>query len=174
MKSLKDSELIRMMTFDKYLNRISGISSGGNQLRVSVKKSFQSASFSLFWRNWNPLFGYYLSLNINRPIKKISNSTISSFVTFLFSGFVLHDVWIMPLFYMIFHKVVWFPVTLIFLCYCFLIVFERFVNIRRRISGKGAQVIINTLYIIGGSIAGGLISALLLLKQMNEGPSQDC
>jgi len=61
------------MTIDNYLNRVTGTSAGRNHLQISIKKSFQSATFQLFWRNWNPLFGYYLARNVNRPYTKFIN-----------------------------------------------------------------------------------------------------
>ena len=149
------------MSLYNYLNRISGTSDAFGQLKTSIAKAFHSKSFKLFWRNWNPLFGYMLSKYINRPLSKMTNGKISSLLTFLFSGLILHDLWIMPIFYILFKKVPFFPVTLIFLCFWIGMVFENLFKLRIYSGNDKLNVFINIAYILAGSIAGGIISALI-------------
>ena len=149
------------MTVEDYIIRILGTSDALGLLQSSIKRSFQSKSFKLFWRNWNPLFGYFLSKKVNRPISKKLNGAISSLFTFLFSGLFLHDIWIMPLFYILFDKVVFFPVTLIFFCFWLVMILESLINFRKYVNNKNIHVLINIIYVIGGSILGGLISSII-------------
>ena len=149
------------MTISQYLNRIIGTSFGKNYLQISIKKSFESRNFQSFWRNWNPVVGYYLAKYINKPILKMSNASISSFFTFLISGFLLHDLWFMPILYLLTNKLFWFPVTIIFLTYWFIMLVENKINFRNKIKSTKKHIIINIFYVIGGSILGGLISSLI-------------
>ncbi len=149
------------MIVEEYIKRIVGTSDALGQLQSSIIKSFQSTSFKLFWRNWNPLFGYFLSKIINRPVSRKLNGVISSLFTFLFSGLILHDIWIMPLFYILFHKVVFFPVTLIFFCFWFVMILESSIKFRKNLNNRRIHVLINIIYVIGGSVLGGLISSII-------------
>ena len=149
------------MIVEEYIKRIVGTSDALGQLQSSIIKSFQSTSFKLFWRNWNPLFGYFLSKIINRPVSRKLNGVISSLFTFLFSGLILHDIWIIPLFYILLHKIVLFPVTLIFFCFWLLMILESSVKFRKKINNSSIHVLINIIYVMGGSILGGLISSVI-------------
>ena len=149
------------MTVEEYIKRIVGTSDALGQLKSSIIKSFRSTSFKLFWRNWNPLFGYFLSKKVNRPVSRKLNGGISSLLTFLFSGLILHDLWIMPLFYLLLHKIVFFPVTLIFLCFWFPMILESSVNFRKNIKNRSIHVWINIIYITVGSVIGGLFSSVI-------------
>jgi hypothetical protein len=53
-------------------------------------KSFGAPSFEQFWWYWNPIWGYYLSKYVLRPVGKILPPWLSVLVTFAVSGF-LHD-----------------------------------------------------------------------------------
>ena len=149
------------MTVEDYIKGIVGTSDALGQLQSSIKKSFRSGSFKLFWRNWNPLFGYFLSKKVNRPISRKLNGVISSLLTFLFSGLLLHDIWLMPLFYILFNKVIFFPVTFIFFCFWLVMILERTIKFREKVYDSNIHVLINIIYVIGCSILGGLISSLI-------------
>jgi len=149
------------MIVEEYIKRTVGTSDALGQLQSSIIKSFRSVSFKFFWRNWNPLFGYYLSKMINRPVARKFNGVISSLFTFLFSGIILHDIWIMPLFYILLHKIVFFPVTIIFFCFWLVMIFENSIKFRKDIKNSNIHVLINLIYVIGCSILGGLISSII-------------
>ena len=149
------------MTIEEYIKGIVGTSGAMGQLRTSVNKAFQSPSFRLFWRNWNPLVGYFLSKNVNRPVARKLNGVISSLLTFLFSGLILHDIWIMPLFYIFLDKVVFFPVTFIFFCFWFVMIAENLIKFRENVTNTTIHVLINIIYVIGCSVLGGLISSVI-------------
>jgi hypothetical protein len=50
-----------------------------------------SRSFGEFWRLWNPIFGYFLIFFIFRPLRRRMPRPIAVYLTFLASGFLLHD-----------------------------------------------------------------------------------
>ncbi len=149
------------MNLNEYLGKFPGTSDTYGQLKSSVIKAFHSKSFKLFWRNWNPLYGYMLSKYINRPLSKTTNGTISSLLTFLFSGLILHDLWVMPLFCILFKKVPFFPVTLVFFCFWIVMAVENSFKLRSHLENDKIHVLINIVYVLGCSIAGGIISALI-------------
>ncbi|NVO20824.1 MAG: hypothetical protein HXX13_14075 [Bacteroidetes bacterium] len=149
------------MNINSYSYRLLGTSEPLGQLQKSVEKAFHARSFKLFWRYWNPLLGYILSKYIYKPLSKIMSDRISTILTFIFSGLILHDSWFMPLCYFVFKKPVFFPVTIIFFCFGIVSVAEDSLKLRDHIENDKVHVLINMIYIFGISIAGGLISALM-------------
>ena len=67
-----------------------------NSLRNMITRSLGAGKFSIFWKYWNPIWSYYLGINIFKPLKKILPPTLSLILTFGFCGF-LHDLVIMLL-----------------------------------------------------------------------------
>lgn len=55
-------------------------------------RPFTAPSLALFWRYWNPVYGYYLSKYIYRPCRIILPHSLCVIVTFAFCGFFLHDI----------------------------------------------------------------------------------
>ncbi len=64
-------------------NSLSGIS-------YMLKRSFFADTFGTFWKNWNPLFSYYLLYFCYRPLRTIFPHSLSIIFTFAVSGFI-HD-----------------------------------------------------------------------------------
>ncbi len=64
-------------------NQLSGIS-------YMLRQSFFADSFSKFWRNWNPLFSYYLLYYCYLPLQKFLPRFAAVVLTFALSGAV-HD-----------------------------------------------------------------------------------
>jgi hypothetical protein len=56
-----------------------------------LDRAFTSPSLSMFWRYWNPVYGYFLSKYIYRPCRRILPRWTSLLLTFAFCGFFLHD-----------------------------------------------------------------------------------
>ena len=54
-------------------------------------RAFGARSFQVFWRHWNPIWGYYLSRDIMRPLANFLPIALATLVTFLVSG-ALHDI----------------------------------------------------------------------------------
>jgi hypothetical protein len=59
-------------------------------LRNMFNRSFQASSPRIFWKYWNPIFGYYLGMYVYSPLKTILPASLAIILTFLFSGFI-HD-----------------------------------------------------------------------------------
>jgi hypothetical protein len=49
-------------------------------------------SFTEFWQNWNPVYGYVLLFYFYRPLRRYVPRPVAVYLTFLGSGFLLHDV----------------------------------------------------------------------------------
>ncbi len=149
------------MNLKSYVNRVLGAPDTIGQLNISIEKAFHARSFKLFWRYWNPLYGYILSKYIHKPLSKKMNDKISTLITFVLSGLILHDSWFMPLYYILFNKFVFFPVTIIFFCFGIILIIEDSFRLRKNILDDKAHVLINIVYVVGISVVGGLISALI-------------
>src|SRR5215207_840968 len=50
-----------------------------------------ASSFSKFWNYWNPVYGYVLLFYMYRPARRFLPRPVAVFLTFLASGFLLHD-----------------------------------------------------------------------------------
>jgi hypothetical protein len=49
-------------------------------------------TFAGFWRRWNPVYGYILLFWVYRPLRRTMPRPLAVFLTFVVSGFALHDV----------------------------------------------------------------------------------
>jgi len=54
--------------------------------------SFGAKSFTDFWRYWNPLYHYFLSYWIYKPLRKILPRSLAVILSFAFCGFFFHDI----------------------------------------------------------------------------------
>ena len=54
-------------------------------------KPLCASSFSIFWRYWNPVYGWLLLYYVYRPLRRYLARPIAFYLTFLASGFLLHD-----------------------------------------------------------------------------------
>tara|TARA_Y100000385_G_scaffold222957_1_gene232989 strand:+ start:81 stop:506 length:426 start_codon:yes stop_codon:yes gene_type:complete len=79
------------MTLSEYVLRRNGIPlSGQGSLLQNLENSFGAESNVLFWKYWNPIWGFYLSKYIYLPRNRHLSKPVSSIVTFGVSG-ALHD-----------------------------------------------------------------------------------
>jgi hypothetical protein len=79
------------LSLSKYVKRRTGVALGANHsMRNMLSRSFGAKSFPVFWHYWNPIWSYYLSRNVMRPLSAILPVPIAIFLTFLVSG-ALHD-----------------------------------------------------------------------------------
>jgi hypothetical protein len=79
------------MTLAQYIRRRNGVPVGSSgSLRNMFFRSFGAGSFSGFWHNWNPIWGYGLSRYVYSPLKRIFPPTASLIMTFVVCG-ALHD-----------------------------------------------------------------------------------
>ncbi|GMM72194.1 hypothetical protein MTsDn5_21460 [Alteromonas gracilis] len=60
-------------------------------MKNMLSRSFGASSFPVFWHYWNPIWGYYLSRNVMRPVANFLPISLATFITFLVSG-ALHDI----------------------------------------------------------------------------------
>lgn len=54
-------------------------------------RPFTAPSLVIFWRRWNPVYGYFLGKYVYGPIRAFLPRPLSMIATFAFSGFFLHD-----------------------------------------------------------------------------------
>lgn len=88
--SLNEKE-IRQSTLADYVRQRNGVPLGGRgSMGNMLYRSFGAASFTGFWRYWNPIFGYYLHRCIYLPLRNVTPRWIALVLTFLFCG-ALHD-----------------------------------------------------------------------------------
>ena len=75
-----------------YVKKRNGIALGGaGSLRNMLHRSLGAGSFVIFWRYWNPIWGYYLSRNIMKPFCRLYPHWLAVILTFAVSGGI-HDV----------------------------------------------------------------------------------
>lgn len=74
-----------------YLNRRLGRLGGRRAWFNFFVKPFAASSFPGFWRQWNPVYGYYLNRYSYRPLSRLVGRRGAMFATFVICGFVLHD-----------------------------------------------------------------------------------
>lgn len=81
----------RMQLAD-FVKKRNGVALGAKySLRNMLKRSLGAGSFPLFWHYWNPIWGYYLSRYVMRPVRAVAPDWLAVLATFLVSG-ALHDV----------------------------------------------------------------------------------
>ena len=79
------------MTLSEYVLKRNGIPLGAQgSLLKNLQNSFGAESNVLFWKYWNPIWGFYLSKYIYLPLNRHLSKSMSSIVTFGVSG-ALHD-----------------------------------------------------------------------------------
>jgi hypothetical protein len=63
----------------------------GRLLSIMLARAFGAEDFRLFWRYWNPVYGYYLYYFCYRPLRRVFPRPLGVLLTFFASGFFLHD-----------------------------------------------------------------------------------
>jgi hypothetical protein len=58
--------------------------------------SFGARSFADFWRYWNPVYHYFLSYWVYRPIRRVLPRSVAVLLSFAFCGFFFHDLFLLP------------------------------------------------------------------------------
>lgn len=75
----------------EYVERRNGTPLGGaGSLVAMLHRSLGADSFAGFWRNWNPVWSYYLSRFVNAPARRFLPGWAALLVTFGASG-AIHD-----------------------------------------------------------------------------------
>ena len=80
------------LSLAQYVKKRNGVPLGASDsMKNMLLRSFGASSFPVFWNYWNPIWGYYLSRNVMRPIANFLPFSLATFITFLVSG-ALHDI----------------------------------------------------------------------------------
>ena len=61
-----------------------------NSFKNMLIRSLGAGQFSIFWKYWNPIWGFYLGKYIFKPLKTVLSPKFALILTFVFCGF-LHD-----------------------------------------------------------------------------------
>lgn len=79
------------ISLSEYVKKRNGVSLGASRsMRNMLRRSLGAGSFPQFWQYWNPIWGYYLSLKVMRPLGKKLPRWLATITTFAVSG-LLHD-----------------------------------------------------------------------------------
>ncbi|WP_299806149.1 acyltransferase [uncultured Shewanella sp.] len=83
--------MYRTITLSEYVKKRNGVALGASgSMTNMLKRSLGASSFYLFWQYWNPIWGYYLSRNIMKPLSQLFPLWLAIIFTFAVSG-ALHD-----------------------------------------------------------------------------------
>ena len=81
----------RKLSLSEYVKKRNGVALGASgSLKNMLKRSLGASSFYIFWQYWNPIWGYYLSHKVMRPLSRLMPVWIAIIGTFAVSG-GLHD-----------------------------------------------------------------------------------
>lgn len=113
------------MTLEQYLNRKFGSRKSSLACIVyMLKASFFASTFRKFWQQWNPLWSYFLTCYLYKPLNKITHQYLAIFLTFTVSGF-LHDCVAMVLL-----QKIHFFLTPIFSLFGIMVIIEKTIGLR--------------------------------------------
>src|SRR6266542_3934717 len=79
------------LSFARYMQFRLGASGGRAAWFNFFIRPFGAASFTEFWRLWNPVYGYFLYYYSYRPLSRLMPRWAALMTTFTACGFVLHD-----------------------------------------------------------------------------------
>ena len=81
----------RSITLSEYVKKRNGVALGASgSMTNMLKRSLGANSFYLFWQYWNPIWGYYLSRKVMKPLSDFLPIWLAIILTFAVSG-GLHD-----------------------------------------------------------------------------------
>lgn len=79
------------ITLSEYVKKRNGVALGApGSMANMLTRSLGASSFHLFWQYWNPIWGYYLSRKIMKPLSQLFPVWLAVIMTFAVSGAV-HD-----------------------------------------------------------------------------------
>jgi len=85
----------KVISLSQYVKKRTGVSLGASgSMGNMLKRSFGAPSFYLFWRYWNPIWSYYLSRYVMKPVSSFVPHWCAVIITFAVSG-ALHDLAVM-------------------------------------------------------------------------------
>jgi len=81
----------KTITLSEYVKKRNGVALGASgSMTNMLKRSLGASSFYLFWQYWNPIWGYYLSCKVMKPLSQLLPIWLAIIMTFAVSG-ALHD-----------------------------------------------------------------------------------
>ncbi|MBW8184897.1 acyltransferase [Shewanella nanhaiensis] len=81
----------KTITLSEYVKKRNGVALGASgSMTNMLKRSLGASSFYLFWQYWNPIWGYYLSRRVMKPLSQRLPIWLAIIMTFAVSG-ALHD-----------------------------------------------------------------------------------
>lgn len=81
----------KSITLSEYVKKRNGVALGASgSMTNMLKRSLGASSFDLFWQYWNPIWGYYLSRKVMKPLCNFFPIWLAIILTFTVSG-ALHD-----------------------------------------------------------------------------------
>lgn len=81
----------RSLSLSQYVKKRNGVALGGSRsMRNMLSRSMGAKSFAAFWHFWNPIWSYYLSRYVMRPLNTYLPVWFAVLITFIVSG-ALHD-----------------------------------------------------------------------------------
>jgi GR25 family glycosyltransferase involved in LPS biosynthesis len=81
----------RNISLSEYVKKRNGVALGApGSMSNMLKRSLGASSFYFFWQYWNPIWGYYLSCKIMKPLSQLFPMWLAIIMTFAVSG-ALHD-----------------------------------------------------------------------------------
>lgn len=132
------------ISLSHYVKKRTGVPLGGKgSMSNMLKRSFGAPAFYLFWRYWNPIWSYYLSRYVMKPVSSFVPHWCAILITFVVSG-ALHDLAVMLIkFKLLFFFTPWFS----FMAVCVLL--SRWLNLSFTHSPILVRGAINLIYISG-------------------------
>jgi hypothetical protein len=81
----------RTISLSQYVKKRNGVALGApGSMSNMLKRSLGASSFYVFWQYWNPIWGYYLSRKVMKPLSQLFPLWLAIIITFAVSG-ALHD-----------------------------------------------------------------------------------
>jgi len=81
----------RTISLSEYVKKRNGVALGASgSMGNMLKRTLGASSFYLFWQHWNPIWGYYLSCKVMKPLSRLFPIWLAIIMTFAISG-ALHD-----------------------------------------------------------------------------------
>jgi len=85
------TKMLRNITLSEYVKRRNGVPLGASgSMKNMLRRSFGAGYFYLFWQYWNPIWGYYLSRYVMKPVSQFFPRWFAIICTFAVSG-AIHD-----------------------------------------------------------------------------------
>lgn len=77
----------KLISLSAYVKKRNGLPLGASgSMRNMLQRSLGAGGFHLFWHYWNPIWGYYLSRHVMKPLSQVFPKGLATVVTFSVSG----------------------------------------------------------------------------------------